>query len=612
MSFAGIRPSARSLGALCLVLVLTAAGLVDTLPDAAREGDAGEVRALLQNGADVNAAHADGMTALHWAAEAGHAEIAQILLSAGADAESVTRLGDYTPLHLAARNGHADVVKALLASGADANAATTAGGATALHFAASAGSVSSVESLLEAGASPNVRESSWGQTPLIFAAARGRTAAVEALLESGADPSLTSRVLDLPERYAEDDAAEQRRDEVLAEFRTEAGPDARDWRPTPSQVQAAVVAARAPVASPEEMAAAERALEARLELEAAGEAANPQQAPATQVEPQSFVQVVGTLGGMSALLHAVRDGHGVAAVALLDAGAGIDQASAGDGTTAVTSAVINGHFDLALELLDRGADPNRVNAGGIGPLFAALNTHWAPKARYPQQQAYRQQQATYLEVAEALLAAGADPNQRLAKHVWFMEYTFSQLNINMTGATPFWRAAHALDVEAMELLVAHGADPNIPTIKVPSRRRSSGGGDLSGLPAVAAGGPGVFPIHAASGHAYGSGYAGNSHRHVPDAWMPAIRYLVEEHGADVNTRDAAGYTPVHNAAARGDTEMIQYLVARGGDVLVVSRRGQTTADMANGPVQRIQPFPEAIALLVGLGAKNNFNCFSCQ
>ena len=94
--------------------------------------------------------------------------------------------------------------------------------------------------------------------------------------------------------------------------------------------------------------------------------------------------------------------------------------------------------------------------------------------------------------------------------------------------------------------------------------------------------------------------------------MPAIRYLVEEHGADVNTRDAAGYTPVHNAAARGDTEMIQYLVARGGDVLVVSRRGQTTTDMANGPVQRIQPFPEAIALLVGLGAKNNFNCLSCQ
>ena len=45
--------------------------------------------------------------------------------------------------------------------------------------------------------------------------------------------------------------------------------------------------------------------------------------------------------------------------------------------------------------------------------------------------------------------------------------------------------------------------------------------------------------------------------------------------------------------------------------MVVSRRGQTTADMANGPVQRIQPFPETIALLESLGAVNNHNCVSC-
>ena len=45
--------------------------------------------------------------------------------------------------------------------------------------------------------------------------------------------------------------------------------------------------------------------------------------------------------------------------------------------------------------------------------------------------------------------------------------------------------------------------------------------------------------------------------------------------------------------------------------MVVSRRGQTTVDMANGPVQRVQPYPEAIALLESLGAKNNHNCVSC-
>ena len=88
--------------------------------------------------------------------------------------------------------------------------------------------------------------------------------------------------------------------------------------------------------------------------------------------------------------------------------------------------------------------------------------------------------------------------------------------------------------------------------------------------------------------------------------------MVEELGADPNARDHGGYTPVHHAAGRGDNEMILYLVEQGADVTAVSRQGQTTADMANGPLQRIQPFPETIALLESLGAKNNHNCVSCQ
>ena len=86
---------------------------------------------------------------------------------------------------------------------------------------------------------------------------------------------------------------------------------------------------------------------------------------------------------------------------------------------------------------------------------------------------------------------------------------------------------------------------------------------------------------------------------------------VEELGADVNARDLNGYSPVHHAAARGDNELIMYLVEQGADVTFVSRRGQTTVDMANGPVQRIQPFPETVKLLESLGAINNHNCVSC-
>ena len=121
----------------------------------------------------------------------------------------------------------------------------------------------------------------------------------------------------------------------------------------------------------------------------------------------------------------------------------------------------------------------------------------------------------------------------------------------------------------------------------------------------------MYPIHAASGVGHGQGYAANDHRHVPDGWLPSVRFLVEELGADVNARDHNGYTPVHHAAARGDNELIHYLVSKGADVTAVSRRGQTTVDMANGPVQRVQPFPKTVALLMSLGAKNNNKCVSC-
>jgi len=165
----------------------------------------------------------------------------------------------------------------------------------------------------------------------------------------------------------------------------------------------------------------------------------------------------------------------------------------------------------------------------------------------------------------------------------------------------------------MELLVAWGADPHIPTRKTPSRRSRRGleRADPSGLAPVPTGGPAVFPIHAASGVGYGVARAGNSHRHVLDGWLPAVRYLVEVHGADVNVRDHDGYSAIHHAAARGHNDLVRYLVLKGADVSFVSRRGQTTVDMANGPQQRVQPFPGTIALLEGLGARNNHNCLSC-
>ena len=558
--------------------------------DAAMRGDADAVRDLLAEGADVNAAQGDGMTALHWSARQGDPSLVGTLLDAGADVHAGTRIGHYTALHMAGEVGAGEVVELLLDAGADPMArVSVAGHPTALHFAAASGSARAVEALLGAGADVNAREESWGQTPLMFAASKGRTEAVRSLLAAGADASIHSQVMDVVARAVADRIERSERNRRVA--------SGEPWGPEVA-----------------EMVRREQEEESRRERAEAASLEESETRMIEEPEPLSYGELVGGHGGLTALLHAVREGHAETAFALVDGGADIDRTSAGDGTGPMLMAAINGHYDLAIRLLERGADPNLASHAGATPLFAALNTHWAPKSRYPQQHIYMQQDHTYLEVMRKLLDAGADPNARLAKHLWFMSYNFDLLQIDAKGATPFWRAAYALDVEAMKLLVAHGADPSIATEKVPSRRYGRGGDDApdaSGLPPVPVGGPAVHPIHAAAGVGYGQGFAGNAHRHVPDAWVPAVRYLVEELGADVNARDHEGYSPLHHAAARGDNELILYLVEQGADVTFVSRRGQTTVDMANGPVQRIQPFPETIALLESLGAVNNHNCVSC-
>ena len=589
---AGAAAALAALLALGLALPVGLAAGTPTGPDApvadaAMRGDLEAVRALLAAGEDVNGALGDGMTALHWAARKGRLDVAEVLIAAGADLEAGTRLGGHTPLHVASRAAQAPLVEALLSAGADPRAATSTG-VTALHFAAGAGVSGAVEMLVRHGAEVDAREPEWGQTPLMFAAAAGRAGTLRALVDAGADASATAYVLDIVARDAWDQLDRRERNARVAALRA-------GRTPPPSSERGP-----APVPTAEAIPGAETV---RL--------ADPEE-PACSGCLGNYADLVGTHGGLTALLLAVREGHRDAALTLLDAGADINQRSAADGTTPLLIAMINGHFDLGMELLARGADPTLASDAGATPLYATLNMHWAPKARHPQPTDVHQQEWSYLDVMRTLLDAGVDPNPRLEKSLWFTTYNRDLLGVDRTGATPFWRAAHALDIAAMRLLLEYGADPALPTTKVEQRRYGrSDPVDHSGLEPIPVGGPAVYPIHAAAGVGYGQGFAGNSHRHAPEAWLPAMRFLVEELGANVNARDHNGYAPAHHAASRGDNEMILYLVEQGADVTLVARNGQTTVDLANGPVQRVQPFPETIALLESLGAKNNHRCVSC-
>ena len=556
-------------GSFCLAALVLAAPADTPVADAARQGDIDTVRSLLRQGMDVNAAQGDGMTALHWTAFKDDVDMARMLIYAGANVEAATRINAMTPLVLAARNGSGAMVAALIEGGADANGTMTTG-TTPLMFAAAAGSVAAVEALLDAGADANAVENAQGQTPLMFAASYNRGGVIKILVDRGADVSMTTKVVDMSNRgrgFGQRNRGGGGQQAAQARggrgARGGAAPD-----DTPDDPSRFLSASGLPAQS-----ATGSVIRQRETLTPA--------APAGRGRGDRNSRIT-TLGGMTSLLFAAREGFTDAADALLAAGADINQVSPGDKSTALLVATINGHFDLAMHLLERGADPTLASAQGATPLYTTINVRWAPEAGYPQPE-WQQNETTYLELMQALIDRGADVDARLANELWYTAYTFDLSRVNPSGSTAFWRAAQVVDIDAMKFLIANGADTEIATNE------------------------NVKPIHVATG----GGVHGNDEIIAPSGWLAGVEFLVEVAGAGVNAKDDSLLTPLHNAASIGETELCEYLLSKGADISAVSERGETVADMANGPRQRIQPFPETLALLLSMGSPFNDKCVSC-
>ncbi|MGE3189536.1 MAG: ankyrin repeat domain-containing protein [Vicinamibacterales bacterium] len=344
-----------------IVAVLLAA---TPLVDAVRADDAAAVVALIEQGADVNAAEPDGATALHWAAYLDQADVVTRLLDAGAEAGVANDLA-VTPLHLAAANGNLAIVRALLAHGADPDAATEAG-VTPLMEAARRGSAAVAGELLAKGADVNARESSRGQTALMWAAAGRHPAVVRVLLEHRPDVGARTKTRELTVML---DQGPRRTVKTSVQ----------DARPIERGGSTALL-----------FAAQEGATESAKLLLAAGADVNDTAAD-----------------GRSALVLAAFSGHGEVARALLDAGA--DPDADGAGYTALHAAALRGDVATVKALLARGADPN------------ARLTNGSPVRRFGSQWALSRAiagatpllvAAAYLEVpiVRALLDGGADPS----------------------------------------------------------------------------------------------------------------------------------------------------------------------------------------------------------
>ena len=321
--------------ASCSAVVLLALASVGNaandarLVQAARDRDAASVRALLAEGADVNATQPDGTTALHWAAHWDDLDTADLLIRRDANVNAMNELGA-TPLWVSCVHGGAPMIERLLQAGADVNAALPSG-ETPLMTAARTGIVEAVRALLNHAADVDAIELSRGQTALMWAVAQRHTDVAGLLIEHGADVRARSsirRVIVNTGTAGGD--AEFEGSMVVPEDR--------------GGYTALLFAARhGDVAS------------ARLLLDAG--------ADANDTAPT----------GTSALVVAAHGGHTALATFLLEQGA--DPNAADAGYTALHAAVLRGDDELLQALLAHGADPNTRLARATP--FRRLGRDWA-------------------------------------------------------------------------------------------------------------------------------------------------------------------------------------------------------------------------------------------
>jgi ankyrin repeat protein len=505
--------------ALALIAGWASAALAQApVADAAMRRDAAEVRRLVQNGADVNAAQIDGGTALHWAAYYGDATLASLLLEAGANVTAANRNGS-TPMWLAASHGDAAMIETLLANGADANE-PLALGRRPLMLAARAGRVDAVRALLEHGADADAKEDARGTTALMQAADQGHADVVAVLIEHGADVAAKSAPVARDGRTAalgkSDDPRAAVRRQVIAILCDQPTPDLSTLRELIAQSSEDAVLAQAA------KAATDGGDPCNLRRDALGFVIEGEGRRARSPrEPDG--------GELTALVYAARTGSIDAARVLLDAGADVNQVTR-YGWSPLLAATQNRNYQLGKFLIERGADVNIANKGGWTPLYLATDNRNLEGGDYPT----RTPDMDHLDYIKLLLDAGADPNARLIESTE-TRTVFTNQWLDEEGATAFLRASQSGDVELMKLLLEHGADPHIYTTL------------------------GVTPLAAAAGIGWVEGITSE---HSPEQTVEAVKMLLEL-GLDPNYQADTGRTALHGAAHKGATEVVRVLVAAG-------------------------------------------------
>jgi ankyrin repeat protein len=567
---------------LCLAGVTAGAG--SDVADAAQKGDRAAVQKLIASKADVNAAQVDGATALHWAIYREDVLLADVLLRAGANVKAVNRVG-VTPLSMAALYGNPALIDRLVKAGADAKEKGP-NGETMVMFAARNGNPQAIKLLVEAGADVNAKETVRGTTALMWAAEQKHPEAVKALLAAGADPKAKSGGAGLPRSYMANrvntrvvDTAGERRKRAREAGRTyeqqldyeqangidiggqrglgqalgpggaplaqgqgrQGGPPAQGQPQAPAAQTAPAAGAPAGAPAARGGGAGGQGAGGRGRGAGAGRAGGQGQGAPTPPAPEgdtddTEVVVAGLVGsaggGLTALVFAAREGDVESARAILDAGADVNQVTE-YGWTPLLTAVNNRNYKVAQLLIERGANVNLANKGGWTPLYLATDNRNIEGGDFPVHKA----DLDHLDLIRLLLDKGANPNLKvkdntLTRTIFTMQWFFED------GATPFVRAAQSSDVELMQLLLKHGADPKAATANMDNALTAAGGiGWVEGV---------TYERSAKSNY-------------------DAMKMLLDL-GLDPNHQNSEGRTALMGAAIKGRNDVIQLLVDRGAKV----------------------------------------------
>lgn len=180
----------RSSLSLFLVLALSGCDFgwpAISLHDAAQISHVGQVKRNLRycrGDCGLDSPDDEDRTPLQWAAEKGSAQVAQLLIEAGANIHLRDSFG--TPLMRATFYGHPSVIRVLLSAGARPDARGAEKQSTPLHGAAMTGKPKITQLLLENGADIDARDEH-GNTPLHYTARYAFTEIARILAAAGAD-----------------------------------------------------------------------------------------------------------------------------------------------------------------------------------------------------------------------------------------------------------------------------------------------------------------------------------------------------------------------------------------------------------------------------------------